>query len=110
MKPSANSGSRSTAEKNSSFSATDADDRGYITDLAFGLVQRESQFKAESLGCRLGTGPMSLNLKSVDSGFFSYPYIARDPLLNDLHSEPEFPQIVNMARQRYEAFRRSFFS
>ena len=44
---------------------------------------------------------------SVDSGFFSYPYIAKDPLLNDLHSEPEFARILNMARQRYEAFRSS---
>jgi DNA-binding winged helix-turn-helix (wHTH) protein/TolB-like protein len=47
---------------------------------------------------------------SVVSGFFSYPYIAKDPLLNDLHTEPEFAQILNAARQRYEAFRSSFVS
>jgi hypothetical protein len=46
---------------------------------------------------------------SVESGFFSYPYIAKDPLLNDLHSEPEFAQILNMAHQRHEAFKSSFF-
>ena len=44
---------------------------------------------------------------SVESGFFNYPYIAKDPLLNDLHSEPDFAQILNIARQRYEAFRKS---
>jgi DNA-binding winged helix-turn-helix (wHTH) protein/TolB-like protein len=47
---------------------------------------------------------------SVESGFFSYAYLSRDPLLNDLRSGPEFEQILNMARQRYEAFKRSFFA
>ena len=47
---------------------------------------------------------------SVESGFFSYPYLARDPLLNDVHSEPQFGQILNVARRRYEAFKRTFFS
>jgi DNA-binding winged helix-turn-helix (wHTH) protein/TolB-like protein len=46
---------------------------------------------------------------SVESGFFSYPYIVRDPLLVDLHSEPEFSQISSVARQRYEVFKSSFF-
>ncbi len=46
---------------------------------------------------------------SVESGFFSYPYIDKDPLLNDLHGEPEFAQILNMAQQRHEAFKNSFF-
>ena len=46
---------------------------------------------------------------SVESGFFSYPYIANDPLLSDLHSEPEFAQILNITRQRYEAFKSAFF-
>jgi DNA-binding winged helix-turn-helix (wHTH) protein/TolB-like protein len=45
---------------------------------------------------------------SVESGFFGYPYIAKDPLLSDLHTEPEFAQILNKARRRYEAFKRSF--
>jgi DNA-binding winged helix-turn-helix (wHTH) protein/TolB-like protein len=46
---------------------------------------------------------------SIEAGFFSYPYIAKDPLLNDLHSEPEFAQILNTAHQRHEAFKSSFF-
>src|ERR1700678_2774813 len=47
---------------------------------------------------------------SVESGFFSYPYIDKDPLLNDLHGQAEFAQILNIARQRHEAFKNSFFS
>jgi len=46
---------------------------------------------------------------SVESGFFSYPYISRDPLLNDLRREPEFDQTLNTARQRHEAFKNAFF-
>jgi DNA-binding winged helix-turn-helix (wHTH) protein/TolB-like protein len=46
---------------------------------------------------------------SVESGFFSYPYIDKDPLLNDLHGEPEFAQILKIAHQRYEGFKNSFF-
>jgi hypothetical protein len=37
------------------------------------------------------------------------PDIATDPLLNSIHSETEFEQILEAARQRHEAFRRSFF-
>jgi len=32
---------------------------------------------------------------SVQSGFFSYTYIAKDPQLNDLHNEREFNEILN---------------
>jgi len=46
---------------------------------------------------------------SVEDGFFSYPYIADDPLLNHLHLEPEFTEILNVARQRHDAFKNSFF-
>jgi DNA-binding winged helix-turn-helix (wHTH) protein/TolB-like protein len=46
---------------------------------------------------------------SVESGFFSYPYLSKDPLLNDLRREPEFDQTLNMARQRHEAFKTAFF-
>jgi DNA-binding winged helix-turn-helix (wHTH) protein/TolB-like protein len=46
---------------------------------------------------------------SVESGFFSYPYLSQDPLLNDLRREPEFDQILNSARQRHEAFKSAFF-
>ena len=46
---------------------------------------------------------------SVESGFFSYPYLSRDPLLNDLRREPEFDQTLHTARQRNEAFKSAFF-
>lgn len=47
---------------------------------------------------------------SIESGFFSYPYLVKDPLLNALHGDPGFDQVVNIARQRHEAFKKSFFA
>jgi hypothetical protein len=45
----------------------------------------------------------------VESGFFSYPYLASDPLLNGLRNDPEFERILEAARQRHQAFKTRFF-
>lgn len=42
---------------------------------------------------------------SVEGGFFSYPYLATDPLLEAVRKEPEFAEILNGACGRHEAFR-----
>jgi TolB-like protein/DNA-binding winged helix-turn-helix (wHTH) protein len=77
-----------------------------------GVGDPEAAYKIAQAYAVLGDKSSALRMlaTSVDSGFFSYPYIAKDPLLKDLHSEPEFSQILNIARQRYEAFRSSFVS
>jgi TolB-like protein len=46
---------------------------------------------------------------SVESGFFSYPYLTSDPLLNGLRDDPEFERILESARQRHQAFKTRFF-
>ncbi|HEX4167952.1 MAG TPA: winged helix-turn-helix domain-containing protein, partial [Bryobacteraceae bacterium] len=75
-----------------------------------GVGDPEATYKIAQAYAVLGDKISALRMlrTSVESGFFSYPYIAKDPLLNDLHREPEFAQILNIARQRYEAFRNSF--
>jgi hypothetical protein len=77
-----------------------------------GVGDPEATYKMAQAYTVLGDKTSALRAlrTSVESGFFSYPYIAKDPLLNDLHSEAEFAQILNMARERYEAFRSSFAS
>jgi DNA-binding winged helix-turn-helix (wHTH) protein/TolB-like protein/cytochrome c-type biogenesis protein CcmH/NrfG len=77
-----------------------------------GVGDPEATYKIAQAYAVLGDKISALRMlrTSVESGFFSYPYIAKDPLLNDLHREPEFAQILNIARQRYEAFRNSFVS
>jgi DNA-binding winged helix-turn-helix (wHTH) protein/TolB-like protein/Tfp pilus assembly protein PilF len=46
---------------------------------------------------------------SIENGFFSYPYFLTDPLLEGIGREPQFAQLMNSARTRHEAFKRSFF-
>jgi TolB-like protein len=47
--------------------------------------------------------------RSIDSGFFPYPYLLTDPLLDNLRKEPDFMRLMSSARQRHEAFARAFF-
>ena len=46
---------------------------------------------------------------SVHGGFFPYPYLANDPLLDSLRREPEFLHVLDRARQRHLAFAKAFF-
>ena len=47
--------------------------------------------------------------RSIEGGFFCYPYLARDPLLESIRSVPAFQSLFERARERHEAFRRRFF-
>jgi tetratricopeptide (TPR) repeat protein len=47
--------------------------------------------------------------RSIEGGFFCYPYFVRDPLLDSIRSVPEFQSLLERARERHEAFRRQFF-
>jgi hypothetical protein len=76
-----------------------------------GVGDPEATYKIAEAYAVLGNQSSALHVlrMSVESGFFSYPYIEKDPLLNDLHGEPEFAQVLNVAHQRHEAFKNSFF-
>jgi DNA-binding winged helix-turn-helix (wHTH) protein/TolB-like protein/Tfp pilus assembly protein PilF len=76
-----------------------------------GVGDPEATYKIAEAYAILGNKSSALRVlrMSVESGFFSYPYIGKDPLLNDLHGEPEFARILNVAHQRHEAFKNSFF-
>jgi len=55
------------------------------------------------------TSALRVLRRSIEGGFFCYPYFTKDPLLNGLRNEPEFTTLLNVARQRYEAFKSKFF-
>ena len=76
-----------------------------------GVGDPEATYKIAQAYAVLGDKVSALRVlhTSVESGFFAYPYLSKDPLLNELHGEPEFDQILNMARQRHEAFKSSSF-
>jgi DNA-binding winged helix-turn-helix (wHTH) protein/TolB-like protein/Flp pilus assembly protein TadD len=76
-----------------------------------GVGDPEASYKIAQAYAVLGDKISAIRVlrTSVEAGFFSYPYIADDPLLNNLHLEPEFNEILKAARQRHDAFRNSFF-
>ena len=76
-----------------------------------GVGDPEAVYKIAQAYAVLGDRVSALRTlhRSVDSGFFSYPYIAKDPLLNGIREEPQFQDSLETAHQRHEAFKRSFF-
>ncbi len=76
-----------------------------------GVGDPEAMYKIAQVYTALGDKTSALRAlrRSIDNGFFCYPYFTTDPLLNGLRNEPEFATLLNVARQRQEAFRKSFF-
>jgi DNA-binding winged helix-turn-helix (wHTH) protein/TolB-like protein len=76
-----------------------------------GVGDPEAMYKIAQAYAVLGDKASALRTLrySVESGFFAYPYMATDPLLNEVRNEVAFAQTLNIARQRHEAFRRAFF-
>jgi len=75
-----------------------------------GVGDPEAIFKIAQAYAVLGDKKSALRVLriSIESGFFSYPYLSSDPLLNDLHHEPEFIRLMEAARKRYDSFKRTF--
>ncbi|HSL85328.1 MAG TPA: hypothetical protein VK861_00170, partial [Bacteroidales bacterium] len=48
--------------------------------------------------------------KAIEGGFFNYPGMLNDPLLNSVRDEPEFQELLTMAQEKHEAFKMKFFS
>jgi tetratricopeptide (TPR) repeat protein len=76
-----------------------------------GVGDPEASYKIAQVYAVLGDKDSALRVLrySIDNGFFSYPYFQTDPLLGSIRDEPQFGQLMNNARARYEAFRRAFF-
>ena len=71
----------------------------------------EAIYKIAQAYAVLGDKPSALRVlkQSIENGFFPYPYFATDPLLDNLRNEIEFSRLMNVARQRHEAFKAAFF-
>ena len=76
-----------------------------------GVGDAESMYKVAQAYAVLGDKPSALRMfrRTIESGFFPYPYFQRDPLLQNVRNEPEFQRLMNQARERYEQFRARFF-
>jgi tetratricopeptide (TPR) repeat protein len=76
-----------------------------------GVTDPEAIYKVGQAYAVLGDSVSALRVvrQSVEGGFFPYPYIASDPLTTRLHSNTQFANLLNAARQRHEAFKAKFF-
>lgn len=76
-----------------------------------GVGDPEAMYKIAQGYAVLGDKASAIRMlrSSIEAGFFSYPYFIRDPLLQNLRSLAEFPRVMQLARQRYEAFKKEFF-
>jgi DNA-binding winged helix-turn-helix (wHTH) protein/TolB-like protein len=77
-----------------------------------GVTDAEGIYKVAQAFAALGDKPSALRLlrRSIEGGFFCYPYFTHDPLLANLRGEAEFSILMEMARRRYEEFIRRFSS
>ncbi len=55
------------------------------------------------------TSAMRMLRYSIQNGFFPYTYFVKDPLLENVRSQPQFAQLMNLARQRHQGFKNKFF-
>jgi DNA-binding winged helix-turn-helix (wHTH) protein/TolB-like protein/Tfp pilus assembly protein PilF len=76
-----------------------------------GVGDPEAMYKIAQVYAALGDKASALRVlrHSIENGFFSYPYFVNDPLLETLHKDVAFTQIMALARQRHESFKRTFF-
>ncbi len=75
-----------------------------------GVSDPEAIYKIAQAYSMLGDRLSGLRVlkKSILSGFFSYPYLAKDPLLNNLRGQHDFNVLIAEARLRHESFKKKF--
>jgi hypothetical protein len=78
---------------------------------AHGVTDAEGIYKVAQAYAALGDKAPALRLlrRSIEGGFFCYPYFVSDSLLETLHGDPAFEQLMELARQRHQRFRSRFF-
>ena len=71
----------------------------------------EAHYKIAQAYAALGDPASALRAleRSIEGGFFAYPYQAKDPLLDSLRASPEFTRLLAQSQARHEAFRKRFF-
>lgn len=76
-----------------------------------GVGDSEAVYKVAQVYAVLGEKGSALRVlrRSIETGFFCYGYIRSDPLLENLRVEPEWNNLLDIARNRHESFRSTFF-
>ena len=75
-----------------------------------GVSDAEGIYKVAQAYAQLNDPSAALRVleKSIDGGFFCYPYMQRDPLLAPIRTAAGFPRLLEKARIRYGNFKTRF--
>jgi hypothetical protein len=76
-----------------------------------GVVDPEAMYKIAQAYTTIGDKKSAIRWlrRSIEDGFFSYPYLATDPLLLPIRNENEYPVLIEIARKRHDRFKTLFF-
>ena len=76
-----------------------------------GVTDAEAMYKIAQAYAIMGDKSSAIRMlsRSVTGGFFCYPYIKDDPLIENLHHEAEYATLLDSARKSHEDFKRRFF-
>src|SRR5262249_44001175 len=76
-----------------------------------GVSEAEAIYKISQAYVELGDRPAALRTlgRSIENGFFCYPYFLRDPALQPLRADPVYKALIESARSRHEQFKARFF-
>lgn len=77
-----------------------------------GVADAEGIYKLAQAYAVLGDTDSALRTlrRSIEGGFFPYPYFVSDPLLSNIRRTPGCEALLEAARQRHEHFERRFFN
>lgn len=77
-----------------------------------GVTDAEAMYKIAQTYALLGDKPAALRTlsQSIKGGFFCYPYIKEDPLLNNIRDQREYAVLLETARKDHEEVRSRFLT
>lgn len=75
-----------------------------------GVSDAEAMYKIAQAYALLGDKSSALRMlrQSINGGFFCYPYIKGDPLLESVRDQPDFANLLETARKSHEEFKTRF--
>jgi tetratricopeptide (TPR) repeat protein len=75
-----------------------------------GVTDAEAMYKITQAYALLGDEESALRMlsQSIKGGFFCYPYIKEDPLLNNIRDRQEYEALLESARKAHEEFKGRF--
>lgn len=76
-----------------------------------GVQDAEGLYKVAQAYAVLGDKQSAVRMlrRSIEGGFFCYPYFTTDPLLDNIRGQAEYATLMEMARVRHEEFKRKLF-